>query len=252
MAKNRNAPVKRMPPLILLMLAFLFSGCTAKKPPAPPPTEEMPRSYVIDGVTYYPLDKAHQFHETGLASWYGDPFHGRKTADCETYDMYAMTAAHKILPFGTIVEVHNLENDRRVIVRINDRGPFVDGRIIDLSYTAARKLDMIKKGTAPVEITAIGTDDLIFRQKLAESDYFTGDFAVQVGAFADEANARRLEKSLEKEFGPVEIVPYTDREGRPLYRVRVGRFSSLTRAEKEKESLAAAGFTNIYTVARDE
>ncbi len=236
----------------MLLLAALFSACAPRQPRALPPTEKAPDSYVVDGITYYPLDKAHRFCETGRASWYGNPFHGRKTANRETYDMYALTAAHKLLPFGTIVEVRNLENDRTVMVRINDRGPFVGSRVIDLSYTAAEKLDMIKNGTAEVQITAIGTDDLIFQRKLSESDYFTGDFAIQVGAFAEEANARNLGDRLKKEVGSVEIVPFTDVAGRVLYRVRVGRFSSLNQAEKQKESLSAAGFSNIYTVARDE
>ena len=116
----------------------------------------MRRVYEVFGETYYTRTDSVDYRERGVASWYGEDFHGRATANGETYDMHGLTAAHKTLPIPTWVEVTNLENDRRVIVRINDRGPFVGGRIIDLSYAAASELDMIRNGTADVEVRALG------------------------------------------------------------------------------------------------
>jgi rare lipoprotein A len=113
------------------------------------------RPYVIEGQTYYPVSSAEGYEETGLASWYGDPFHGRRTANGETYDMYGVTAAHKTLPMNTLLLVKNLANGKTATVRINDRGPFVDGRIIDLSYTTAKKLGVVQNGTEKVQIIAL-------------------------------------------------------------------------------------------------
>ena len=133
-----------------------FTACSKKDIAPMPPYEGAPRPYRVNGDWYQPLASARAFRERGLASWYGKDFHGKKTSSGEVYDMYAMTAAHKILPLGTYVRVRNLENGRVADVRINDRGPFVRGRIIDLSYTAARKLGVVGPGTARVEVTALG------------------------------------------------------------------------------------------------
>lgn len=114
-----------------------------------------PRSYEVFGKTYYVLASSEGFTQRGTASWYGTKFHGNKTSNGETYDMYAMTAAHKSLPIPTYVEVRNLSNGKKIIVRVNDRGPFHDGRIIDLSYAAAAKLGTLTNGTSSVEIRAI-------------------------------------------------------------------------------------------------
>lgn len=125
------------------------------------------------------------WEQTGIASWYGGIFHGRKTANGETYDTFALTAAHRSLPFGTVLEVTNLKNNRKVRVRVNDRGPFVDSRVIDLSYAAARELDMILDGTASVHMTALeGTMPAV-------------RFVVQVGAWGDPKNALRHRRRLE-------------------------------------------------------
>ena len=115
-----------------------------------------PPVYEVLGETYYVQNSSADYRERGVASWYGKDFHGRSTSNGETYDMYALTAAHKTLPIPTWVEVTNLANGRRVIVKVNDRGPFVAGRIIDLSYAAANELDMIRDGTARVEVRALG------------------------------------------------------------------------------------------------
>ncbi|MCI5210491.1 MAG: septal ring lytic transglycosylase RlpA family protein [Candidatus Electrothrix sp. ATG2] len=125
---------------------------TKKKRNKAPATQ---RPYVIKGQTYFPIPTAEGYEETGLASWYGDPFHGRKTANGETYDMHGVTAAHKTLPMDTMLLVKNLANSKTTIVRINDRGPFVDGRIIDLSYTTAKELGIVRNGTEKVQIVAL-------------------------------------------------------------------------------------------------
>jgi len=114
-----------------------------------------PETYEIDGITYRVLETSDGYREEGVASWYGDFFHGRRTSSGDTYDMYKMTAAHKTLPLPTYVKVTNMENGLSVVLRINDRGPFVRGRIIDLSYVAAQKLKIVEKGTAAVEVEAL-------------------------------------------------------------------------------------------------
>ena len=150
------------------------------------------------------------YTETGMASWYGRPYDGRRAAGGEIYDMEQMTAAHRTLPFNTWVRVQNLENDRTVEVRINDRGPFVDGRIIDLSHAAARTLQMVGPGTAPVRLEVI-------RSPSAATE---GLFAVQVGAFQDRRNAERIRRRMESRYGVARLVM---RDGTPsLWRVLVG------------------------------
>jgi rare lipoprotein A len=149
--------------------------------------------------------------QTGIASWYGPTFHGRETSNREIYDMYDLTAAHQTLPFGTRVMVTNLENHRTAAVRINDRGPFVKNRIIDLSYAAARLLGMIGPGTAPVRIDILKSQG----PPLAPVRY-----AIQVGSFAVEESARELKARLGRRYGSVEIVPFAA-AGRTFYRVRI-------------------------------
>jgi rare lipoprotein A len=149
--------------------------------------------------------------QTGIASWYGPNFHGRATSNREIYDMNELTAAHQTLPFGTRVLVTNLENGRTAAVRINDRGPFVKNRIIDLSYAAARLLGMIGPGTAPVRL------DILKSQGPPPAPV---RYAIQVGSFASEESARELKTRLGRRYGPVEIVPFSA-AGRTYYRVRL-------------------------------
>jgi 3D (Asp-Asp-Asp) domain-containing protein len=147
--------------LLALVLTTGLVACAGSKPPPTEPSKPPPsnirtqRPYQIYGIWYYPLPTAEGYSEKGNASWYGPGFHARPTANGETYDMYAMTAAHKVLPIGTHVKVTNLKNNRSIIVRVNDRGPFVSGRIIDLSYTAAETLGMARTGVVPVQVEAV-------------------------------------------------------------------------------------------------
>ena len=239
---------------LIIVVAALLSGCGPEKS-IPTPIAHSPDSYEIEGKTYQPIktDDAVGFRQQGTASWYGKKFHEKKTANGEVYNMYAMTAAHKTLPFGTMVEVRNLENNKTAIVRINDRGPFVRERIIDLSNAAAKKIDMIKNGTAPVEVIAIGTDDDMLEGVNTDSsanNYFTGDFTVQAGSFADKTNAEQYKLKLEGIAGDVHISPF-EKNGITFYRVRVGRFRSLKQARGRELQLIQNGFDNVFTVAWD-
>lgn len=161
-----------------------------------------------------------KFEETGIASWYGKYFHGRKTANGETYNMYSISAAHKTLPFGTWVNVKDLENGKTLLVRINDRGPFVKGRIIDLSLGAAKKLDMAEKGIAKVRIKVVKWGNTKTK-KFSKSYLGLNNYTVQVGSFTKRENAIKLKNKLKKSFRDVRIVVLdTNRER--FYRVRVG------------------------------
>lgn len=154
------------------------------------------------------------YFEEGVASWYGIPYHGRQASNGEIYDMYKMTAAHRTLPFDTVVRVTNLKNGKSADVRINDRGPFVAGRIIDLSLGAARALDMVGMGIAPVRI-----------EMLSGADPYSGSFTVQVGAFLVKENALHFQHDLDKHYSPTSIVEYDSPQGL-FYRVRAGRLPS--------------------------
>ena len=162
--------------------------------------------------------------ETGYASWYGDPYHGRRAANGEIYDKNRLTAAHRIMPFDTWVEVTNLENDRSVTVRITDRGPFVKGRIVDLSQEAARRIRMIGPGTALVRLEVLSPDEMPPANL----------YAVQVGAFRDRAVAEQLRGSLQARYGGAFVERYESNDGL-FYRVRVGPRTSI----REARNLAA-------------
>jgi len=210
------------------------------------------KPYEVDGRRYQPLRDHQNFSQQGVASWYGKKFHGRLTSNGETYNMYAMTAAHKTLPLGVEVRVTNKRNGRSAVVRVNDRGPFVAGRIIDLSYAAAKKLGVVEQGTAPVELIALGYP----RQQggkhryVGPVDYDAGSFAIQVGAFSDAANADRLAGRLRPRFGRAEVHPGQSR-GRSFFRVRVGDFRSLHAAEAAKAKLRNQGYPGAFVVAFD-
>ena len=170
-----------------------------------------------------------QYREVGIASWYGKDYHGRKTANGEVYDMYAMTAAHCTLPFNTRVRVTNPGNGKKTELRINDRGPFVAGRIIDLSYTGARAIDMLGTGTAKVTVEAIGFAG-------GHRPTLEGNFAIQVGAFAERENAARFRDQLEKKYPNVRIILWESNVQR-FYRVRLGAFRTEAEAQRQVEVL---------------
>ncbi len=193
------------------------------------------------GKRYFVLGAADGYVERGVASWYGPTFHGVSTSSGERYDMYGMTAAHKTLPLPTYARVTNLRNGRSITVRINDRGPFVGTRIIDLSYTAAAKLDMLRDGTAFVEVRAVvpGQPDNLTRavETPAPTLY------VQAGAFADQNNAARMIDRLHKAgLNTAFVVPPAD-EKPLLYRVRVGPINSVADFDQLASKLATLGYS---------
>ncbi|MDY0212086.1 MAG: septal ring lytic transglycosylase RlpA family protein [Desulfuromonadaceae bacterium] len=221
--------------------------------PAPTGLKGWQKPYEVYGRRYTPLLDHDGFVQEGIASWYGDKFHGRRTSNGEVYDMYAMTAAHKTLPMGVFVKVDNLANGRSEVVRINDRGPFVEGRIIDLSYTVANNLDVVGRGTAPVRVTALG-----YRKTDTHGDTFfslpqnimQGPFGVQLGAFTLEDNAVRLRNLLRKQYTFAEIHPAVI-NGQRYFRVRAGKFDSLAAAEQGRTRMLDAGFGSGFVVALD-
>lgn len=243
--------------LLAGLIVLLVNGCrsvTAPPPPAevPPPAPGYPTPYRVDGQWYQPIPDADGFRERGAASWYGRKFHGRKTSNGEIYDMYGISAAHKTLPFGTVVRVHNLRNGRQLDVRINDRGPFVKGRIIDLSYGAAQKLGVVEPGTAPVEIVARVAPARTVRQpggqeRLVAVDLTRGNFTFQVGAFQDRGNAERLAARLKMGHQHVHVASF-DRGDGLFHRVRVGRATTLKEADAYEQTLMRQGF-DVFIVA---
>ena len=167
--------------------------------------------------------------------------------------MYGMTAAHKTLPLGTYVRVRNLNNKKQIDVRINDRGPFVRGRIIDLSYAAAKKIGIVGPGVARVEITAIGSamprgSRTGSRVSTARVDLNKGDFSFQVGAFRNRENAEKQRKRLSRKYRNVRVERFSDAEG-IIYKVRVGKFSSLNQARNQEKVLIEDGYTNVFIIA---
>jgi len=173
--------------------------------------------------------------QQGIASWYGADFHGKQTSSGEVYDMYQLTCAHQTLPLGTMVMVTNLENGKSVELKVNDRGPFVKGRIIDVSYAAAQMLDMSEKGTAMVKVE-------VFGPVIEEIQRFT----LQVGSFVDETNAQRLAEQLRKSFENVHVTTM-ETQTQKYHRVRVGQFETRESALVAAEKLSQMGFKVLVT-----
>jgi len=196
-------------------------------------------------VTHYPTPYIHKlqhqfqnYTEKGIASWYGPNFHGKKTANGEIYNMYALTAAHKLLPFNTRVLVTNLSNNKQVVVRINDRGPFVKNRIIDLSYLAAKKIQMITTGTAPVLLKVI---EIPHCQRQI--------FFIQVGSFTSKINAYRTYFALQKMGYKKSRLIKIKLQGQIFWRVQAGEFPSLKRAKYALKKLEKY-YPNSFILAR--
>jgi len=262
------------------------------QPPAPIDADVVPRVeprsrygnppfYEVFGKRYYVLASGSGYVERGVASWYGPGFHKIRTSTGEPYDMYGMTAAHKTLPLPAYVRVTNLQNGRSIVVRVNDRGPFVGNRIIDLSYTAAAKLDMLRDGTAMVEVRAIDPEFPADNTSLlsAAAAAVTGTTAaqaappssapapasvssapatsgwtplpaaalfVQAGAFADHANAERLAAKLRDQSFTNVFVREDDIAGRHFYRVRIGPVPDVPEFDRIVGALERAGVSDAH------
>src|SRR5436190_1347715 len=257
----------RVAPCVIYFLGFLLPlmlcGCGSRRPvaarqptPAQPPETPSATEEAAKRSTNVPETPASQpaaapaskrnkpapepaplgYTEEGNASWYGVPFHGRRASNGEIYDMYKLTAAHRTLPFETMVRVTNLNNGKSTVVRITDRGPFVDNRVIDLSFAAAREIDLVGPGVAPVRVEVLGNVDPT-----------AGFFTVQVGAFHDRGNAERLRDRLNASYAPIFIQQYDAPEG-VFYRVRVGKISGEDAARLFGEQLRSReGFTPFVT-----
>lgn len=196
---------------LLVVLAIGVGGCRRKRSASSSPASSSSPP-AVPGL----------YVEEGLASWYGHPYHGRPTANGEIYDMSKMTAAHRTLPFNTWVKVTNLENKRETRLRINDRGPFIEGRIIDLSRTGADAIAMLGPGTAVVRVEVVESPAGVSIEAF---------YGVQVGAFKVVANAERLKQELSKSYRDVNVVVYDAPDGL-YYRVRVGRTATIEEAQK--------------------
>lgn len=204
-AKRQQAPVQPLVLTCLLLALWGLDGCAAR----PVPRGDYPPGYPIGYV------------ERGVASWYGPGFHGNKTANGERFDMHEFTAAHRTLPLGSVATVRSLSNGRRVTVRINDRGPFARGRILDLSLAAAQSLGMTGQGTDQVELRVIE-----YQGRPGSFGYLR----VQVASFAEPANAQSLVGRLKRQYSDVRMVAIDLPSGR-RYRVQVGQFMSERQAE---------------------
>ena len=215
----------------LLLAALLLQGCAMfSSAPTHRGGSGQGKPYTIRGKTYYPLTSGDGFVEEGIASWYGSDFHGKTTANGERYDMYSMTAAHKILPFNTQVKVTNLQNGKSIVVRVNDRGPFVADRVIDLTHTGATKIGMMGPGTARVRVETVGAVPAI------KNGDIMGNFYVQVGAFSRKDNAERLVAKF-KSQGLNARMYYVDYIY--LWRVQAGPYPSVNAAESARGDLLA-------------
>lgn len=267
--------------LLLLILIASLASCGSNQPKDGPPRsgsasipnlpgDAIPRpeprskygngpAYEVFGERYTVLKSSAGYKQRGVASWYGNKFHGKLTSNQEVYDMHAMTAAHKSLPLPSYVRVRNLRNNKSVIVRVNDRGPFVDNRIIDLSYSAARKLDMIKDGTSLVEVEAISFDsppgNRVVRQTTPRAaspprteQAVNNEVFVQVGAFGSRENAQRRLGAL-RSSGIGNSFVLEDTSSSPtLYRVRIGPIKGVIEYDILVEELENRGINDPYLV----
>ena len=235
----------------------------ANTPDAVPRDEPLSRygnmeSYEVYGKRYYTLPSSKGYKEQGTASWYGTKFHGKRTSSGEPYDLYAMTAAHKTLPLPTFVEVTNLNNGRTVIVKVNDRGPFHDDRLIDLSYAAATRLDILPTGTGRVEIRAIDPNETGTAVTPADTPAVAPTVGVpqnetlylQVGAFSSRDNAERLQRDLlSQHIGGVRIVEATTDAG-TFYKVQVGPLASHIDANRVTQELKILGIARSHSIVQ--
>lgn len=237
---------------LCLTLVLLLAACGGRRAPVvrvidTPEARELPgwkRPYEVDGIRYTPLRDHQGYRERGIASWYGKEFHGLKTSNGETYDMYGISAAHKTLPMGTLVQVTHLGTGKQIEVRINDRGPFAAGRIIDLSYGAARQLGTVEAGLAEVEVVAIGGS---YVPPLRSVAAVNNSYAIQVAAFGVADNAHQLASRMRERFGHAQVATALI-NGQAVHRVRVGDFNTLESAEQLTRQLIAEGYRGSFVV----
>jgi rare lipoprotein A len=208
-------------------------------------TSDTRTTYEVFGQRYHILDSAEGYVERGVASWYGAKFHGNATASGERFDMYALTAAHRTLPIPTDVEVTNLRNGKSIVVRINDRGPFVDRRIVDLSYAAGQALGLVGAGTGLVEVRAIGVSRTVPRSDRVPTVWPSG--FVQVGAYSKPANAERMRKRLEASGFRSVVVHEVSAGGRRLDAVRLTVTDPVAYA-RVVGRLRAIGIANAWSI----
>ncbi|MFT5450357.1 MAG: rare lipoprotein A [Gammaproteobacteria bacterium] len=272
---------KLMQLLVVLWLVLLLAGCSTGRGPSvdgPPddgsavasaqdvvPRHEPksrygnPASYVVFGKRYFVRDSAQGYVERGIASWYGTKFHGRRTSSGETYDMHAMTAAHKSLPLPAYVRVTNLKNNRQLILRVNDRGPFHGNRIIDLSFAAATKLDIVGNGTGLVEVRALTgpgvaqstpaanvaarpqTQSARIESSRNSSANGEPQLYLQAGAFSSVDNAHQLRARLQSMRLAAVSVQAANVNGKILHRVRVGPLADVPNADRISQDIVNAG-----------
>ncbi len=255
-------------PLIIALFIF-FSACTLDSkdsapihvpidimavPDAVPRYEKRTRAgnpveYEILGKKYKVLAESKGYQQKGIASWYGTKFHGRTTSNGEIYNMYAMTAAHKTLPIPSYVRVTHLKNLRSVVVRVNDRGPFHENRIIDLSYAAAVKLGIQKTGTGFVEVTALEAETPEKRADKFQQKQGT-TFYLQIGAFSSLQNARQLQNKLADTQINNSRILLTESKLDKLYKVQVGPFNTAQQANQSNKKLIQLGVTDITFVSQ--
>ncbi len=234
---------------ILFVITLLFAGCARQRYTVPDTTpHKVSKPYVVQGKQYEPLATADGFVQEGLASFYGRDFHGRKTSNGELFDMHALTAAHKTLPFGVYVKVEHKRTGKEVVVRINDRGPFVGNRIIDLSEGAASRIGVLQEGVAAVRISALGYKSGDSFRQLA--NYDKGSYTIQVGAFTVRENAYRYRDELKRHYGAADVQDSWVKNSH-YYRVRLGRFESLRQAQAGRDEYEHKGFKGCFVVAVD-
>ena len=238
-----TAASKRIVPFVaLLLLLVLGTSCSrsVRRDAVFEPPHGDPGKVELAAQAF--AENIHEWDrfQEGVASWYGDDFHGRQTASGEVYDMFEMTAAHLMLPLGTVIKVTNLLNGRSVRVRVNDRGPYVKGRILDLSYAAAKRLGMLGAGTTRVRIEIIHDPSNRTKRGFPIECYY----ALQFGAFSGRRNADDLRRNLEGLFRIEEVRIVLDKIGESdIFRVRAGKFDEIEEARARALSLQGMGYT---------
>jgi rare lipoprotein A len=268
---------------VLVLGALMLSACAATRWEQPAPRKSSTQStnstqrssrgnppfYEVFGQRYYVMQSSYGYKEQGVASWYGKKFHGKPTSSGEIYDMHAMTAAHKTLPLPTQVRVTNLRNGKSVIVKVNDRGPFVDNRLIDMSYAAALQLGMIKSGTTLVEVAVLDASSAagpVLADGIESQAQFSAlnpissasaepeqnlpevSLFLQVGAFGEQANAQELKRRLVDSGIPNVLISYDADRTPVIYRVRLGPIAGVDEYDTLAAQVIALNITDAQLV----